>query len=179
MRGFRTALIEARDLASGTSSLSSRLIHGGLRYLEQGHFRLVHEATRERRTLLRIAPHLVRPLAFVFPVHQGDRVPLWKLAAGMMLYDLLAPLRNVRRHRILTARCSEEPYSRTGLVREPGTDAQCDDARLVVATVRSAMLAAPTSRRDPGHRPQRSGAGCAAPCRGRRCGRDRCGRRWS
>ena len=104
MRGFRTALVEARDLASGTSSLSSRLIHGGLRYLEQGHFRLVHEATRERRTLLRIAPHLVRPLAFVFPVHQGDRVPLWKLAAGMMLYDLLAPLRNVRRHRILGKR---------------------------------------------------------------------------
>jgi len=83
MRGYRTALIEARDLGAGTSSHSSRLIHGGLRYLEQGDFRLVHEATRERRTLMRIAPHLVRPLAFVFPVHHGDRVPLWKLAAGM------------------------------------------------------------------------------------------------
>lgn len=144
MRGFRTALIEARDLASGTSSLSSRLIHGGLRYLEQGHFRLVHEATRERRTLLHIAPHLVRPLAFVFPVHQGDRVPLWKLAAGMMLYDLLAPLRNVRRHRILGKRAllAEEPMLRErGLVGGARYyDAQCDDARLVVATVRSAML---------------------------------------
>jgi glycerol-3-phosphate dehydrogenase len=144
MRGFRTALVEARDLASGTSSLSSRLIHGGLRYLEQGNFHLVREATRERRTLLDIAPHLVRPLAFVFPVHQGDRVPLWKLAAGMMLYDLLAPLRNVRRHRILGKRrlLAEEPMLRErGLVGGARYyDAQCDDARLVVASARSAML---------------------------------------
>jgi glycerol-3-phosphate dehydrogenase len=144
MRGFRTALVEARDLASGTSSLSSRLIHGGLRYLEQGNFRLVHEATRERRTLLTIAPHLVRQLAFVFPVHTGDRVPLWKLAAGMLLYDLLAPLRNVRRHRILGKRAllAEEPMLRErGLVGGARYyDAQCDDARLVVATARSAML---------------------------------------
>lgn len=144
MRGFRTALIEARDLGSGTSSHSSRLIHGGLRYLEQGQFRLVHEATRERRTLLRIAPHLVRPLPFVFPVHRGDRVPLWKLAAGMLLYDLLAPLRNVRRHRILGKRAllAQEPMLRErGLVGGARYyDAQCDDARLVVATARSAML---------------------------------------
>ena len=144
MRGFRTALVEARDLASGTSSLSSRLIHGGLRYLEQGNFRLVREATRERRTLLTIAPHLVRQLAFVFPVHTGDRVPLWKLAAGMLLYDLLAPLRNVRRHRILGKRklLAEEPMLRErGLVGGARYyDAQCDDSRLVVATARSAML---------------------------------------
>lgn len=144
MRGFRTALVEARDLGAGTSSLSSRLIHGGLRYLEQGHLRLVRESTRERRTLLHIAPHLVRPLPFVFPVHQGDRVPLWKLAAGMMLYDLLAPLRNVRRHRILGKRAllAEEPMLRErGLVGGARYyDAQCDDARLVVATARSAML---------------------------------------
>lgn len=144
MRGFRTALIEAKDLGAGTSSHSSRLIHGGLRYLEQGQFRLVHEATRERRTLLRIAPHLVRPLAFIFPVHQGDRVPLWKLAAGMLLYDLLAPLRNVRRHRILGKRrlLAEEPMLRErGLVGGAKYyDAQCDDARLVIATARSAML---------------------------------------
>ena len=143
MRGFRTALVEARDLGAGTSSHSSRLIHGGLRYLEQGDLRLVHEATRERRTLLRIAPHLVRPLAFVFPVHHGDRVPLWKLAAGMWLYDALAAFRNVRRHRILGKRAllAAEP-----MLRERGLvggavyyDAQCDDARLVLATARSAM----------------------------------------
>ena len=144
MRGFRTALVEAGDLGSGTSSRSSRLIHGGLRYLEQGNFRLVHEAMRERRTLLHIAPHLVRPLAFVFPVHRGDRVPLWKLAAGMLLYDLLAPFRNVRRHRILGKRAllAAEPMLRErGLVGGARYyDAQCDDARLVVATARSALL---------------------------------------
>lgn len=144
MRGLRTALVEAEDLGSGTSSLSSRLVHGGLRYLEQREFRLVRESTRERRTLLEIAPHLVRPLPFVFPVYRGDRVPLWKLAAGMLLYDLLASLRNVRRHRILGKRAllAEEPMLRErGLVGGARYyDAQCDDARLVVATARSAML---------------------------------------
>jgi len=74
MRGLRTILVEQNDLASGTSSRSSRLIHGGLRYLEQGEFGLVMEANRERRTLRRIAPHLVWPLPFVFPVHRGDRI---------------------------------------------------------------------------------------------------------
>lgn len=144
MRGLKTALVEAADLGAGTSSRSSRLIHGGLRYLEQGHVRLVHEAARERQILMRIAPHLVRPLPFVFPVHTGDRVPLWKLAAGMLLYDLLAPLRNVRRHRILGKRAllAEEPMLRErGLVGGARYfDAQCDDARLVVATARSALL---------------------------------------
>lgn len=144
MRGLRTALVEARDLGWGTSSRSSRLIHGGLRYLEQGHLALVREASRERQVLLRIAPHLVRPLAFVFPVHRGDRVPLWKLAAGLLVYDLLAPLRNVRRHRILGKRAllAEEPMLRErGLVGGARYwDAQCDDARLVVATARSAAL---------------------------------------
>src|SRR5688572_4670362 len=80
MRGLRTVLVEQGDLGAGTSSRSSRLIHGGLRYLEQGRLRLVLEANRERRVLLRLAPHLVRPLPFVFPLHQGDRVPLWRLA---------------------------------------------------------------------------------------------------
>lgn len=143
MRGFRTVLVDRGDLASGTSSKSSRLVHGGLRYLEQGHFGLVFEAARERRILLSIAPHLVRTLDFVFPLHQGDRLPLWKLVAGLGLYDLLAQFRNVRGHRILGKRrmLDEEP-----MLRERGlaggiryTDAQCDDARLVVATARAAM----------------------------------------
>ncbi|HXS24084.1 MAG TPA: FAD-dependent oxidoreductase, partial [Gemmatimonadales bacterium] len=104
MRGLRTVLVEQADLASGTSSRSSRLIHGGLRYLEQGHLRLVWEANRERRVLLGIAPHLVRPLPFVFPLHRGDRIPLWRLAAGMWAYDLLALFRNVAAHRMLGKR---------------------------------------------------------------------------
>ncbi len=143
MRGLRTVLVERNDLGSGTSSHSSRLIHGGLRYLEQKDLRLVFEASRERRTLLAIAPHLVHPLPFLFPVHRGDRVPLWKLFAGLWIYDLLAVFRNVRRHRILGKRgvLRLEP-----MLRERGLigggryyDAQCDDARLVVANARSAM----------------------------------------
>jgi glycerol-3-phosphate dehydrogenase len=143
MRGLRTILVEQNDLGSGTSSRSSRLIHGGLRYLEQGEFGMVLEANRERRTLLRIAPHLVWPLPFVFPVHRGDRISRWRLAAGMLLYDALALFRNVRVHRMLGKRgmLEAEPMLRDrGLLGGARYyDAQCDDARLVVATARSAM----------------------------------------
>ena len=143
MRGYRVGLVERGDFAAGTSSRSSRLIHGGLRYLEHGEIRLVSEALRERRTLLTIAPHLVWPLAFTFPVHKGDRVSRWKLAAGMWLYDLLAFTKRLRRHRTLGKRgvLEAEP-----MIRDRGLtggsqywDAQCDDARLVVATARSAI----------------------------------------
>jgi glycerol-3-phosphate dehydrogenase len=143
MRGLRTMMVEQKDLGSGTSSRSSRLIHGGLRYLEQGEFGMVLEANRERRTLLRIAPHLVWPLPFVFPVHRGDRISRWRLAAGMLLYDVLALFRNVRSHRMLGKRgmLEAEPMLRDrGLLGGARYyDAQCDDARLVVATARSAI----------------------------------------
>src|SRR5437870_12857839 len=99
LRGFRTALVDKSDFGAGTSSHSSRLIHGGIRYLEQGAFRLVFEASHERRVLLTIAPHLVRPLAFLFPVYRGGRVPARKLRAGMWLYDPLSAFRNVPWHR--------------------------------------------------------------------------------
>ena len=142
MRGLRTALVEQNDLGAGTSSRSSRLIHGGLRYLEQGEFGMVLEANRERRTLQRIAPHLVWPLPFVFPIHRGDRISRWRLAAAMMLYDALALFRNVRLHRMLGKRgmLEAEPMLRDrGLLGGARYyDAQCDDARLVVATARSA-----------------------------------------
>jgi glycerol-3-phosphate dehydrogenase len=143
MRGLRTVLVEQHDLGSGTSSRSSRLVHGGLRYLETGDLRLVLEANSERRVLLRIAPHLVWPLQFLFPVHRGDRVPIWKLAAGMWLYDALALFRNVKAHRMLGKRAVLEAEP---MLRERGLvggarfyDAQCDDARLVLATARSAI----------------------------------------
>jgi glycerol-3-phosphate dehydrogenase len=144
MRGLRTILVEQHDLAWGTSSRSSRLIHGGLRYLEQGALHLVIESTRERRTLLSIAPHLVRPLPFIFPIHRKGRLFWWRLAAGMWLYDLLALFRNVRWHRMLGKRgvLRAEPLLRAmdlvGGARY--YDAQCDDARLVLATARSAIL---------------------------------------
>jgi glycerol-3-phosphate dehydrogenase len=143
MRGLRTILVEQNDLGSGTSSRSSRLIHGGLRYLEQGEFGMVLEANRERRILQRIAPHLVWPLPFVFPVHRGDRISRWQLAAGMLLYDVLALFRNVRAHRLLGKRAMLEAEP---MLRDRGLlggaryyDAQCDDARLVIATARSAI----------------------------------------
>jgi len=144
-RGFRTALIDKADFGAGTSSHSSRLIHGGIRYLEQGAFRLVFEASHERRVLLTIAPHLVRPLAFLFPVYRGGRVPAWKLRAGMWLYDLLSAFRNVRWHRWLRAKKVRrvEPGLRDrGLIGAAlYYDAQTDDARLVIATLRSALRA--------------------------------------
>jgi glycerol-3-phosphate dehydrogenase len=145
LRGLRTVLLEQRDLAWGTSSRSSRLVHGGIRYLEHGDFKLVFEALRERAVLERIAPHLVRPLPFVFPLHQGDRLPLWKLATGMWLYDLLALFRNVSRHQMLGKRAllQREPALRSNGLKGAARyfDAQCDDARLVVATARSARAA--------------------------------------
>ncbi len=142
MRGIHTALVDKGDFGGGTSSRSSRLIHGGLRYLEMGHLRLVFEASRERRTLLRIAPHLVWPRSFLFPVHAGGRLSRWKLAAGLTLYDILALFRNVRRHRMLGKQRIQraEPHLRSRGLKGGGRyyDAQCDDARLTLANVRSA-----------------------------------------
>src|SRR5262249_9852923 len=105
LRGLRVALVEKGDFASGTSSKSSKLIHGGVRYLQHGDFRLVRVACRERDLLRRrLAPHLVRPLAFLFPIYRGDPVGIFALGAGMWLYDVLAAFRNIRRHRMLSAR---------------------------------------------------------------------------
>ena len=142
MRGIRTALIDKGDFGSGTSSRSSRLIHGGLRYLELYDWRLVFEASRERRTLLRIAPHLVWPRSFLFPIYAGGRVSWWKLATGLWLYDALALFRNVKAHRMLGKRAlaRAEPGLRDRGLKGGARyyDAQCDDVRLTLANVRSA-----------------------------------------
>lgn len=87
-RGFRVLLVEQNDLGSGTSSASTKLIHGGLRYLEQGEFRLVREALAEREVLLRMAPHLVRPMRFILPAEPGLR-SAWLLRLGLFVYDHL------------------------------------------------------------------------------------------
>lgn len=141
-RGLRVGLVERDDLGSGTSSRSSRLVHGGVRYLEHGHLALVFEASRERRTLLRTAPHLVRPLRFTWPVWRGARVPRWKLAAGLALYDALALFRNVGAHRVRTAAGVRalEPGVRADALVGGATywDAATDDARLTLATARAA-----------------------------------------
>jgi glycerol-3-phosphate dehydrogenase len=143
-RGLRVGLIDKGDFAGGTSSASSKLVHGGLRYLERGDLRLVHEALRERARLLRNVPHLVWPLRFVLPFYHGARVPPWKWRAGLALYDLLAGTGNIRRSRSLApgrVRAEFPEIQATGLAGGGEFyDAQMDDARLCLAVVRTAAL---------------------------------------
>jgi glycerol-3-phosphate dehydrogenase len=145
LRGLSVALVEREDFASGTSSRSSRLIHGGVRYLEHGHLRLVFESSSERRRLLRLAPHLVRPLAFTWPVYVGARVPRWKLLAGLTLYDALALFRNVAPHQRLDAEAvlaCEPLLRREGLVGGARYyDAATNDVRLTLANALAARAA--------------------------------------
>jgi len=144
-RGLSTGLIEQRDLASGTSSRSSKLIHGGLRYLEMLDFGLVREALEERGLLLtRLAPHLVRPVAFLYPLHKTWERPY--VGAGLVLYDAMAMAgkyaMGVPRHRHLfrrqVARIAPDLKTDelTGAIRY--YDCQVDDARLVVTVARTA-----------------------------------------
>ncbi len=101
LRGASVALFEKGDFASGTSSKSSKLIHGGLRYLELFDFKLVRESLREKKTLERLAPHLVRPLPFLVPVYRGSKRGLITVRIGMWLYNLLTPGRERERFRVL------------------------------------------------------------------------------
>ena len=137
LRGLSVALVEKSDFAGGTSSRSSRLVHGGVRYLEHGHLHLVFESSAERRLLLELAPHLVRPLKFTWPVYEGARIPRWKLDAGLTLYDALAFFRNVKRHRRLSrnAVLEHEPMLEPNRLRGGASyyDASTDDTRLTVA----------------------------------------------
>jgi glycerol-3-phosphate dehydrogenase len=141
-RGLRTGLVEARDFASGTSSRSSKLFHGGLRYLEQLNFRLVREALRERELMLtRIAPHLVRPVPFLYPLtHHAWERPY--VAAGLTLYDRLGGARSVPGQKHLTRGGALQrfpglrPDALVGAVQY--YDAQADDARHTFAVARTA-----------------------------------------
>ena len=146
-RNFSVALIEKYDFASGTSSRSSKLIHGGLRYLEQFQFSLVGEALSERATLRRIAPHLSKPLAFLVPVYEGGaQSPLGsnklKLRAGLWLYDLLAGRKNIERHRWLTREAALKIAPALGAKNLRGAfiyyDCLTDDARLVIEIIKAA-----------------------------------------
>lgn len=144
LRGLRVALIDKGDFASGTSSRSSKLIHGGLRYLEHGDFSLVYEALHERGRLLRNAPHLVYPLRFVLPFYEGARVPSWKYRVGLVLYDLLAGAGNIRRSRAISLPHLHREFAelRTEGLRGGAEyfDAQADDARLCLEVLRTAAL---------------------------------------
>lgn len=154
-RGYKVALVEKADFASGTSSKSTKLVHGGIRYLPEFDFSLVHEALVERGIMLQNAPYLVQPVAFVLPIYEGDRHPVgmpfttpggiglsWLLDIGLWLYDLLAGRRNIHRHR----RLKREAVLRMApaLVSEGLKegfvyyDGQTNDARLTMALIRTA-----------------------------------------
>jgi glycerol-3-phosphate dehydrogenase len=138
-RGLRVVLLEQNDIAYGTSSRSSKLIHGGLRYLETYEFSLVFESVSERRIVMDLAPHLVNPMAFLFPVYQGSRKSLRMISAGMWLYDGLALFRSPKRHRTLNPSevAKEEPLlKQEGLQGAPlYYDCSTDDARLTLETI--------------------------------------------
>ena len=138
-RGWRVFLCDRADLASGTSSASTKLIHGGLRYLEHGEFRLVREALREREVLWGIAPHIIWPLRFVLPHHKQLR-PAWMLRLGLFLYDHLGG-----RQRLPPARTLRLRSDPAGAVLKPAfirgfaySDCWVEDSRLVVLNARDA-----------------------------------------
>ena len=149
MRGLQTCLVEQRDIAFGTSSRSSKLVHGGLRYLEQGELSLVFEAVSERRVLMDIAPHLVVPLGFLFPVYKHSRRGVFTVNIGMWLYDGLSLFRSPKIHRNLSPDevRREEPTLRSQDLRGAPLYYDCatDDARLTLenaidATANGAVL---------------------------------------
>lgn len=142
MRGFKTALIDKGDFASGTSSKSSKLVHGGVRYLEMFEFGLVFEASRERRTLWNIAPNLATPLPFLFPVYRDGRWPAWMINLGLWMYDGLALFRNYRNHEWFSNQIVTQRMQGFDVRNINGAahyyDGQVDDARLTLETIRSA-----------------------------------------
>lgn len=144
-RGARVLLLEQGDLAQGTSSASTKLIHGGLRYLEHYEFALVREALSEREVLWSIAPHIIWPMRFVLPHRQGLR-PRWLLRLGLFLYDHIGG--HIGRRRALPAtQTIDLTSSPEGQVLKPAytrgfvySDGWVDDARLVVLNARDAAL---------------------------------------
>ena len=147
-RGLRTALVERDDFASGTSSKSSKLVHGGLRYLQNGDVRLVYEALHERQRLLRNAPHLVKPLPFLIPILTRDGVINPKIAralgSAMWMYDLTGGLRIGKLHKRLNKDQAVEHMPTIPAERLAAAylyyDAAADDARLTLTLVRTAAL---------------------------------------
>jgi glycerol-3-phosphate dehydrogenase len=137
LRGLKVALFEKGDYACGTSSKSSKLIHGGLRYLEHGEIGLVFESVSERRVQTRVAPHLVRPLPFLIPIYKGARPGLEMMNVGLWIYDSLALFRAPRLHKVFRgarAALELEPALRSDGLRGALEyyDCNTDDARLVL-----------------------------------------------
>jgi glycerol-3-phosphate dehydrogenase len=139
MRGLKVALVEARDFAGATSSRSSKMIHGGLRYLEQYDFRLVHEARRERRLLLKLAPHLAQPVPFLLPIYEGDPYSPFKIRLGLTVYDLMGNLGRKDRHKMLSPAetLRRVPALQSSRLRAGAIyfDSETDDARLTLENI--------------------------------------------
>lgn len=140
-RGLSVLLVEQGDLASATSSASTKLIHGGLRYLEHYAFRLVRESLAEREVLLCAAPHIAGPMRFVLPHHAGLR-PWWMIRAGLFMYDHLGGRKILPATRVLDLRTDEagEPLREDYTRAFEYSDCWVDDSRLVVLTARDAAL---------------------------------------
>ena len=138
-RGLKVALVEARDFAGATSSRSSKMIHGGLRYLEQYDFRLVHEARRERRLLLKLAPHLAQPVPFLLPIYEGDPYSPFKIRLGLTVYDLMGNLGRKDLHKMLSPAetLRRVPSLKPGGLRKGAVyfDSETDDARLTLENI--------------------------------------------
>jgi len=163
--GIGVVVMDRGDLASGASSSTSHMLHGGLRYLEHGHFSLVREALAERAALRHMAPDLARPTRFVIPFYARGRRPPWMVRAGLVLYDALAGSANLSRHQMVSARdaLALEPDLEPRGLRGAAlySDAVMDDARLAVAVARDAArhgAAVHTYTRMIGARPARDGA---------------------
>lgn len=141
MRGLRVGVIDQFDFAFGTSSRSSRLLHGGIRYLAQGKIGLVRQASVEKMTLGKIAPHLAQPLPFNFPCYRGSAYPCWQLKIGVRIYDLLCGGGNFQRSGGMNSRetAAHLPgINQEGLIGSARYfDALTNDARLVLDTLRS------------------------------------------
>ena len=144
-RGLRVVVVDQDDVASGTSSRSSKLVHGGLRYLEQGEVSLVFEAVAERRVLQQIAPHLVSPLPFLLPVYKNSRRGMFTINVGMWLYDGLSLFRSPKIHESLSRKevMKAEPSLRSEGLRGAPVYYDCatDDARLTLETLLDAVKA--------------------------------------
>jgi glycerol-3-phosphate dehydrogenase len=134
-RGLRTLLVEQRDIASGTSSRSSKLVHGGLRYLKQMHFRITAMAARERDRMAVLNPTLVEPLRFVYPANRGDKMPSWQVDLGLWMYDRLTRKPNRHRHLGVEDLATLVPGMATDELEQAFSygDARTDDARLTLA----------------------------------------------
>ena len=146
LRGLRVALLEQDDLCSGVSAWSGRLVHGGLRYLEQYDFALVHESLSERERLFKLAPHLVKPKPLMVPIYKHNRRPGWMVELGMIAYDSLSLRKTPPMHRRLSTKCTRKRFAGAGTDGLSGSvvfyDGQVENAeRLIVEIAVDAQAA--------------------------------------